>query len=87
MTITYRTTSHFPRDVLITSVHCVICRGFVTTGQYTIAPAESVYAGKPICARCIDMATSHTQASGEAIGPSETKSAGDESDGSGWHDS
>jgi len=72
MTISYRTTSHFPRDVLITSVHCVICRGFVTTGQYTIAPAESVYAGKPICARCIDMAPGMGE-TGAGVGPSERK--------------
>ena len=75
MTVTYRTTSHFPRDVLITSVHCAICEGFTTTGNYTIAPASSVYAGKPICARCIDMARP-TGETGAGVGPSERK--GDE---------
>ena len=75
MTINYRT-RQLPRDVLITSVHCAICRRFVKTGQYTIAPAASVHAGKPICAECIDMVpmTRGGMATGGAqVRPSETK--------------
>lgn len=70
MTITYRT-RQFPKDVLITSVHCAICHRFVTTGQYTIAPASSIYAGKPICAACIDMVP--TERFSSRAGPSERK--------------
>ena len=89
MTITYRT-HQVPADVLITSVHCAICKRFVMTGNYTIAPAASVHAGKPICAECIDMVpmTRGGMVTGGAqVGPSETKTAGEEGDGTGWYDS
>ena len=69
MTVLYRTRQSLD-DVLITSVHCAICRRFVTTGQYTIAPAESIYAGKPVCAACIDLVP---PATGKRAGPSEKK--------------
>jgi len=72
MTIIYRT-SPLPHDVLISSVHCAICRRFARAGDYTIAPASSIYAGKPVCAVCIDLALPATHAGGGAVGPSETK--------------
>jgi len=74
MTIIYRT-NPLPHDVLITSVHCAICRRFVKAGEYTIAPASSIYAGKPVCAVCIDLAPPALHAGGGAVGPSETKEA------------
>ena len=69
MTPIYRSPM-LPEGVLITSVHCAICRRFAQTGQYTIAPASSIYAGKPICGACIDLAPS-TPA--KRVGPSERK--------------
>ena len=72
MTITYRSPM-LPRGVLITSVHCAICKRFVTTGQYTIAPASSIYAGKPVCGGCIDLAP---PAVSKRVGPSERKVVG-----------
>ena len=71
-----------PPNVLITSVMCAICRRFVRTGSYTIAPAASVYAGEPICADCIDMARAQGE-TGAGIGPSERKAVPDKE----WHDS
>lgn len=74
MTIHYRNRSDIPRDVLITSVHCVICRRFAKTGEYTIAPEASIHAGKPICAACIDLVPPATHSGGLGVlGPSETK--------------
>ena len=70
MTPTYRSPM-LPKGVLITSVHCAICRRFASTGQYTIAPASSIYAGKPICGACIDLAP--TEQARAQVGPSETK--------------
>jgi hypothetical protein len=69
MTIQYRSRGSLG-NVLITSVHCAICRRFTQTGDYTIAPASSIYAGKPICAGCIDIAP---VATGKGVGPTETK--------------
>lgn len=51
------------------NVTCAICRRFARAGEFTIAPAASVYAGKPICARCIDMAP----VTARRLGPTETK--------------
>jgi len=65
-----------PPDVLVTSVHCAICRRFVKTGEYTIAPSASVYAGQPICFECIDMVTPAKYA--KPIGPDETKGQRDD---------
>ena len=69
MTPTYRSPM-LPKGVLITSVHCAICRRFASTGHYTIAPASSIYAGKPICGACIDLAPSPPA---KRVGPSERK--------------
>lgn len=38
--------------ILVQSVQCAKCGAIVTS--YTIAPAGSRYAGRPICAACID---------------------------------
>lgn len=59
-----------PDGVFITSVHCAICHRFAKTGEYTIAPASSIHAGKPVCATCIDLAPSVPT---KRIGPSERK--------------
>ena len=68
MTITR--SPQLPDGVFITSVHCAICHRFAKTGEYTIAPAASIHAGKPICAGCIDLAPPGL---GKCVGPSETK--------------
>ena len=68
MTITR--SPQLPDGVFITSVHCAICHRFAKTGEYTIAPAASIYAGKPICAGCIDLAPAARFRS--RVGPGET---------------
>lgn len=66
---TFTVRPELPADVLVTSVNCVICRRFAKVGEFTIAPAASIYAGKPVCFRCIDLAPDLPR----RAGPSETK--------------
>ena len=56
-------------EILVQSVQCAKCGATVTA--YTIAPAGSRYAGRPICVACVDAPRQR-----KPWGPQEFKSKG-----------
>lgn len=57
-------------QIVVGTVRCAICKRAVGIGDFTLAPARSIHAGRPVCAACIDMVPIGTE---RRFGPTETK--------------